>query len=149
MSEQEINHDHGRLAKELLGFTAVDIADNPEMVAQKLGELFAGIKAFVTAVTGDDETALESAGEQMRDLQATLKKHGLTTNDHMVGLPDKIHATYHEDQTRQRQEMAAGLEELAQEITWAADAFSQHLRSQAECYSQQVTESKRMPNESA
>lgn len=126
----------GRLATDLLGFTAVDITDNPDLVARRLDELFGGIKAFVTAVTGHDETALASARQQMSDLQGILMKHGLTTNDQMAELPDKIHAAYHQDQAQQRQAMATGLDELGQVIQEVATAVSQHLQTQAERYRQ-------------
>lgn len=137
MSDQTIEHDNGRLATDLLGFTAVDIADNPDLVASRLHELFGGIKAFVTAVTGDDDTALEAAREQMRGLQDVLTRHGLTTHKGMAELPDKIQAAYHQDQARQRSERAAGLEELGQVIQEAATAVSQHLHTQAERYKQE------------
>lgn len=128
---------NGRLATDLLGFTAVDITDNPDHVARRLGELFGGIQAFVTAVTGDDETALEATRQQMRGLQEVLTRHGLTTDAHMAELSDKIHAAYHQDQAQQRQETAAGLEALGQVIMEAATAVSQHLHTQAERYKQE------------
>lgn len=149
MSEQEFSHDNGRLAKDLLGFTVTDITDNPDLVAQKLDELFGDLKAFVTAVTGEDEAALESARGQMRDLQITLATHGLATNDKMTDLPDRIHAAYHEDQAQRQQEIAAGLEELAQEIKLAADALAQHIQAQAEKYAEPATESEIMPGASS
>lgn len=130
--EGEICLGNGRLATELLGFTAVDITDNPDLVARRLDELFGGIKAFVTAVTGNDDAALVAARRQMRGLQDVLTRHGLTTNEGMAALPDKIHAAYHQDQARRRQETAAGLEELGQVIMEAATAVSQHLHTQAE-----------------
>lgn len=133
----EIRQVNGRLATDLLGFTAVDIADNPDLVARRLEELFGGIKAFVTAVIGNDTTALEAARQQMHGLQEVLTRHGLMTNEHMMELPDKIHAVYHQDQVRQRQEMAAGLEELGQVIRETATAVSQHLQTQAERYKQE------------
>ncbi len=127
----------GRLATDLLGFTAVDITDNPDLVARRLEELFGGIKAFVTAVTGHDKTALASARRQMSDLQGIFMKHGLTTNDQMAELPDKLHVAYHQDQAKRQQEKAVGLEELGQVILEAATAVSQHLQSQAESYRQE------------
>lgn len=135
--EGEICLDNGRLATDLLGFTAVDIADNPDLVARRLDELFGGIKVFVTAVTGNDETALASAREQLSNLQVTLTKHGLTTNERMAELPDKIHTAYHQDQAKRRQEMAAGFEMLAQEMMGMATAVSQHLQRRAESYRQE------------
>lgn len=137
MSEAEITHDNGRLATDLLGFTAVDITDNPDLVARRLEELFGGIKAFVTAVTGNDAAALEAARQQMSQLQEVLAQHGLTTNEQMTALPDKIHAAYHQDQTKRQQEMAAGLEMLAEEVMEVATAVAHHLQSQAENYRQE------------
>lgn len=128
---------NGRLATDLLGFTAVDIADNPDLVKRRLEEMVGGVKAFVTAVTGDDEPALEAARQQMSHLQAVLRQHGLTTNEQMTALPNKIHTAYHQDQAKRRQEMAAGLEMLAQEIVGMATAVSQHLQSEAERYRQE------------
>ncbi|GIK55919.1 MAG: hypothetical protein BroJett015_15820 [Chloroflexota bacterium] len=128
---------NGRLATDLLGFTAVDITDNPDLVAQRLDELFDGIKAFVTAVTGNDEAALESARQQLRGLQEVLMKHGLTTNEQMAELPDKIHAVYHQDQAKRRQDMAVGFEMLAEEMMGVATAVSQLLHTQAESYRQE------------
>jgi hypothetical protein len=134
---ERLSPNNGRLATDLLGFTAVDITDNPDLVARRLEEMFGGMKAFVTAVTGSDETALALARQQMRGLQDVLIRHGLTTNEQMAELPDKIHAAYHQDQARRRQEIAAGLEELARVITETATAVSQHLQSQAEAYRQE------------
>jgi len=148
MSEQKFSHDNGRLAKDMLGFTVTDITDNPDLVVQKLDELFGNLKAFVTAVTGDDETALESARGQMHDLQTTLAAHGLETNDNMADLPDKIHAAYHEDQAQRQQEIAAGLEKLAQEIRLAADVLAQQIQAQAEKYAEPAPESEIMPGPS-
>lgn len=135
-TEQPVENN-GRLATDLLGFTAVDITDNPDLVARRLDELFSGIKAFVTAVSGNDETALEAASQQMRGWQEELTRHDLTTNEHIAELPDKIHVAYHQNQARQRQEMAAGLEALGQVIKEAATAVAQHLHTKTEGYRQQ------------
>ncbi|HRQ36761.1 MAG TPA: hypothetical protein PLD25_02470 [Chloroflexota bacterium] len=129
--------NNGRLATDLLGFTAVDIIDNPDLVARRLDDLFGGIKAFVTAVTGDDAAALESARQQLRGLQEVLTRHGLIHNGQMDELADKIHAAYHQDQANRRQETAVGLEMLAQEVMGVATAVAQHLHAQAETYRQE------------
>lgn len=107
--------DGAALAHDILGFSLAELEENPDLAKEKIDTFFNGLKSFIQNVTSSDENDLDTARTQMQTLRGKLDKHGVTTNDAMDQLPNKINELFQPNPDREAQ-FAADLKKLADKI---------------------------------
>ncbi len=128
-----------KLLTSLLGFTPDELRQDPNVVKEKLGHVFANIKTVLEGAASDDPAQQEAARAQMRSLRVKLEEHDIQTNQTMEQIPDKLRDEYF---SKKQEELlrrnAAELEKFAAQINQAATSAEQGLRQQAVQLKQQA-----------
>jgi len=120
------------LVTDLIGFTADELREKPEILEERVNDFFGGVKTFLQGVTSENPAELEPARDQIRSLRATFEKHGVETNEAMEQLPGKMRTAYlSADREESLKSSAAELEKLADLVTQTAASASQQLQASA------------------
>lgn len=78
----------------LLGISQKELNENPNAVQQRWQALFQGCQDVLKGATSDDPKHLDVAKARMQQLQQHLQSQGITVEDSIQDLPDKLHEKY-------------------------------------------------------
>ncbi len=121
------------LIMDLLGFTPEDIGDRPDMVKDRLVEIFDKLGDVALNAIADDPAQQAEARAQMQVLQRKLERHGIDVDPEVLAqVPDRVREAYYApERAAQRQELALALDELAVQLEQTAQTISQDLQAEA------------------
>ena len=115
----------------LLGHTPDEVANDPALITEPLGQFFDGLKTVLADLTGD-EAALAAADERIETFQAFLSAQGIELPDEVHDLKSQIRQVYQDYQARRGAELAESFNELAAALGQAAEEVVAALREEAE-----------------
>jgi hypothetical protein len=76
----------------LLGFTPEELQNHPEFVKTGMLNFLMTLKEVIYHSLSGNESQLNSAREQMRNLQTRLREHGVDLGENLVQLPNRLQA---------------------------------------------------------
>ncbi len=130
-SSPEQPRQESPLFRDLLGFGVEDVRQNPDLVKDKIDDLFQGITNFFADSTSEDPEKVENARQQMRDLRTTFADHDIATTDKMEQIPDKLQEAVKISPAERNKRIATALQQLADQIQKTAVAASEELMAEA------------------
>ena len=128
-----------KIVKELLGFTAGELRQKPELAEEQLHHFFGGLKTILESISDDDPAKQEAARAEIRALRERLEAAGFEPGQRLEQLLDKLHSAHFSFEREQRlRDTAAGLEIIAGQIEQAATTAERELRHEATRLNQQA-----------
>ncbi|MCB0013195.1 MAG: hypothetical protein KDE34_14890 [Anaerolineales bacterium] len=121
-------------AATLLGHTAEEVAADPALITDPLGQFFSGLKTVLAGLTGD-EAASALADEEISAFQDFLTAQGIELPAAMHELKNQVRQDYQANQARRDAELAGSFNELAAALGQAVTEVMVVLREEAEQFS--------------
>jgi hypothetical protein len=125
-----------QVAKNLFGFTAEELREDPEVAeahADQIDDFFKGLKTLLGGALRGDAEGLEAADEQMQAFKAALEEAGVEVSEDFERLPEKLHKAFHSAERKQSlKEAASQLRALRAELPEMRERLDQFLQEKAE-----------------
>ncbi len=115
--------------KKLLGFTADELAENPQVGEDWLRGVLDGVKTVLEGAASSDADEQQVAREVMDGVRARFTAAGIETNERMMQLPDQLQENVF---NRDPSERANSLTELANQLEQTAIQWGKVLRAEAD-----------------
>lgn len=115
----------------LLGHTAAEVAADPALITEPLGQFVSGLKTVLAGLTGD-EAASALADEQISAFQEFLTAQGIDLPAEMHDLKNQVRQDYQAAQIQRDAELADSFNQLAGALGQAAAEVVAVLRAEAE-----------------
>lgn len=121
------------LLSELTGEPVENLQTDPDAIARSISHLLSDLIKIWENSTAANPEQLQTVRNQIKNVKSILQTHGISVNEQLEEIPDRLHELYFSSaQTQNCQEKAATLEQLADQLEQTAAIAGKYLRTMAQ-----------------